>query len=392
VASAENTDVVVVGGGPVGLATAIAARQHGLSVTLFERAQPPIDKACGEGLMPAGVAALARLGVGLPSPCAALRGIRYRSDGVVAEADFPGGERGAGIRRTVLHAALLERAGQTGVELRFGVLVEGIEDGAVRIAGGLVRGRFVVGADGLRSRVRRWSGLGRRDEPSGLAGQRFGVSRHFRTATADGSPVEVIFGDRAEAYLTPLAPDEIGVAILWSGDAAMRGGFDALLAARFDEALRARLAPLERLGQDRGSGPFRQRVVRRTRGALALVGDAGGYVDALTGEGLSLGFEQALALGEALGHGDLARYEREARRLALLPERLTRLALFAARHPALRRRYVAALARDPALFTALLGALGARRPLAASTVATLFGRLAFARPARAALLAARTAR
>jgi flavin-dependent dehydrogenase len=243
----------------------------------------------------------------------------------------------------------------------------------------------------LRSHVRRWAKLERGSAISGGKEQRFGVSRHFRTAAAFGSRVEVIFGDRAEAYLTPLAPDEIGVAILWSGGAA-HGGFDALLNERFDGMLAERLASLPGVGGDRGAGPFRQRVKRRTRGAVALVGDAGGYVDALTGEGLSLGFEQALALGEALALGDLARYERDARRLARLPERLTRLALFAARHPALRRRYVAALARDSALFTALLGALGARRPLAAATVATLVGRLATARPARDERRAAPAAR
>ncbi|MGB6361235.1 MAG: FAD-dependent oxidoreductase, partial [Thermoanaerobaculia bacterium] len=59
------SDVVVVGGGPAGLATAIAARDLGLAVTVLERRQPPIDKACGEGLMPDGVRRLAALGVRL---------------------------------------------------------------------------------------------------------------------------------------------------------------------------------------------------------------------------------------------------------------------------------------------------------------------------------------
>ncbi len=162
-------DVFVVGGGPVGLATAIAARAHGLSVRLVDRQRPPIDKACGEGLMPAGVAALAALGVALPARSVRFRGIRYVSDGVVAEADFPGGESGAGrgIRRTELHAALVARAEEVGVDLAWGERVEEVRVGEVRTAQASFPCRFVVGADGLHSRVRRAVGL---EDPAGVGG------------------------------------------------------------------------------------------------------------------------------------------------------------------------------------------------------------------------------
>jgi menaquinone-9 beta-reductase len=375
-----TADLVVVGGGPAGLATAIAARRHGLAVTLLERRRPPLDKACGEGLLPAGVAALARLGVEPPARRFPFRGIRYRTPGGGAAADFPDGARGLGIRRTELSAALLARAETLGVDLRFGVRAESVAGGRVHSSAGEFTGRFVVGADGLHSALRRDAGL---ERPTS-AQPRFGVTRHFRGAPWSDH-VEVLFGDRAEAYVTPLAEDEIGVAILWSGG---KGGFDALLATRFPSGLdlAAKLARLTPLGRDLGAGPFRQRVRRRTKSALALAGDAGGYVDALTGEGLSLAFEQAEALAEALradpvaaGGGAsgnaLERYERDARRLAALPDRLTRLSLFAALHPAVGRRYVAALARDPALFSLLLGALGSRRPLGAGAVLRLAGRL-----------------
>jgi flavin-dependent dehydrogenase len=231
----------------------------------------------------------------------------------------------------------------------------------VETAGGEVRARFVVGADGLRSKVRAWAGLAAGLATGERTRRRFGVVRHFRCAPWSAR-VEVHFGDRAEAYVTPLASDETGVAILWNGDGE---GFDALLARRLPAELAARLSGVPALGLDRGAGPFAQVTRGRVAAArIALVGDAGGYLDALTGEGLALAFEQALALGDALAAGDLAGYERAARRAARRPELLTRLALAAARHPALRRRVVAALARDPELFSRLLGALGAGRPLA----------------------------
>ena len=363
-------DVVVVGGGPVGLAAAIAARLHGLSVRLVERQRPPIDKACGEGLMPAGVRALAALGVPLPLRSLPFRGIRYLSDGVVAEADFPG-VPGRGIRRTELHGALVRRAEEVGVELVWGTRVESAGVGCVRTAAAIWPCRFVVGADGLRSPLRRALGLGAGEVPPARGDAaappgwspraRFGVSRHLQLAPWS-ERVEVTFGIAAEAYVTPLAADEIGVAILWSGG---KGGFDELLATRFPPALAARLAGAAVAGRDHGAGPLRQpaRGAVAGGGRIALVGDAAGYVDALTGEGLSLGFEAALALGESLAAGDLTAYARRLARLAALPNGLTHLLLVAARRPWLRRRLVGALAADPVLFGSFLGLLGDRRPL-----------------------------
>ena len=385
-----SVDVAVVGGGPVGLATAIAARLRDLSVVVLERQTPPIDKACGEGLMPAGVAARARLGVDLPERSRPLRGIRYLSDGLVAEADFPAGARGRGVCRKALHQALVTRAAALGAELRFATKVEAIVDGAVLAAGEAIRPRFLVGADGLHSAIRQAGDFGARKRRANAA-DRFGVVRHFRIPPWS-ERVEVTFGDRAEAYVTPLAEDEIGVALLWSGGKA---DFDTLLRERLPRALAERLAAASVVpatgvrSPDRGAGPFRQRVARRVdrrQRNLALVGDAAGYVDALTGEGLSLGFECAEALASAIACDDLPGYERQARRLAALPDRLTRIALFAARRPALRRRLVSALARDPALFSSLLGLLGMRRGCAelkardALGAARLLGRLAFSTP------------
>jgi len=352
-------DLVVVGGGPVGLAAAIAARLAGLAATVVETRRDPVDKACGEGIMPEGVAALAALGVDAAVLGVPFRGIRYRSDEIVADGDFPDGTLGVGVRRTALRSALRERALGLGVELLEGERVEALTGHGVRTARGEIEARRVAGADGLHSRVRQWAGLERR-QPRGRA-RRFGVRRHY-ASSIPAPRVEVVFGRAAEAYLTPVGATEMGVALLWSGPAK---GFDELLATRFPAELGERLAGFETLSRDRGAGPFAQRTHGVVAGRVALIGDAAGYVDALTGEGLSLGFAEARALVDALVAGDLSRYARQSKRLRRRPEAITRLALFMARRPALRRRVVAAFAADPALFAALLAALGCGRPLAA---------------------------
>jgi flavin-dependent dehydrogenase len=343
------TDLVVVGGGPVGLATAIHAAQRGLSAVVLERRMPPLDKACGEGLMPPGVAALAEMGVVIAEhERAPFVGIRYVDGPVVAEARFA--ERpGWGVRRTVLAEAMATRARALGVDLRHGCAMKGWrptpEGVLVESAGGALRARMLVGADGLRSRVRRDAGLAR-----ALRGRpRFGVRRHYRCKP--WSPfVEVHWSERAEAYVTPIGPEEVGVAILWDGSG---GRFEALL-DRFS-GVRARLASALPTSGPRGAGPFRQGVRRRSAGGVALVGDAAGYLDALTGEGLTLGFHTAAALVDTIAQGrPLVAYERAYRQLTRTYYRTTALLLGVARQPWLRARLVRTLARHPDLFARFL--------------------------------------
>jgi menaquinone-9 beta-reductase len=349
----DAADVVVVGGGPAGLATAIGARLRGLSVIVVEGRRPPLDKACGEGVMPDGVAALARLGVVVPGR--RFWGICWRQEGSEVHGRFPASP-GLGVRRPALHGALAARAEALGVDLRWGVRVQGMADQSVLTAGGAVGGRFLVGADGLHSRMRHWAGLA----SDGGRHKRFGVRRHLAIPPWS-EEVEVTWGEGAEAYVTPVAAREVGVALLWSGKGA--GGFDALL-RRFPElAERLRGAPAS--SRDRGAGPFHQRVRGVVRGHLALVGDAAGYLDALTGEGVGLAVQQAEALAAALAAADLGRYRRAHRRLGRLPGALTALLLVAERRPRLRRRLLAALAADPPLFSRLLGVHSRQLPPAA---------------------------
>lgn len=341
----ETADLVVVGGGPAGLAAAIAAHLGGLSAIVLDKRQGVLDKACGEGLMPSGVAALQGFGVEVAvEGWSRFTGIAYIDGDVRAEADFPSGS-GMGIRRVFLHEALVQRAEALGVELRWSQKVTGLADGGVQTEAGLVRGRFVVGADGLHSAVRHWLGLG-----SGAAKlQRFALRRHYRVRPWS-KRVEVHWADDCEAYVTPTGPERVGIAFLWSGG---KSRYDKLM-TRFPR-LAERLEGAEVETKVRGAGPLWQKVSGVTEGRVALMGDAAGYIDAITGEGLSVAFHQARALVHAVQADDLSLYARAHKRITTQPFALIRLLLFIEARPWLRRRVLLALANNAPAFSDFLG-------------------------------------
>jgi flavin-dependent dehydrogenase len=343
--TAPPLDLLVVGGGPAGLATAVRARLAGLTATVLDRSHPPIDKACGEGLMPDAVVRLKEIGVeprGFP-----FRGIRYFDGDVMAEGLFPQAG-GLGVRRTELHQALVRRAEEVGVDLHWGVKATGLGAGEVETEQGIFAARWIVGADGLLSRVRRWAGLEDGEGPC----RRFGVRRHFQVAPWSDF-VEVYWGPACEAYVTPVAADEVGIALLWSGG---KEDFESLLAHL--PLLKEKIAGAPAVSRDRGAGPLHQRVRGVCRGNVLLVGDAAGYLDAITGEGLAVALHQSAALVEALsarGAGEPDRYAAACRRIHRLPNFMTSLVLALERRPRLRARAIRALAAEPALFSRLLG-------------------------------------
>jgi flavin-dependent dehydrogenase len=161
--------------------------------------------------------------------------------------------------------------------------------------------------------------------------------------------VEVYWADGCEAYVTPVSEGEVGVALLWSG---FQTDFEGLL-GRFPR-LRRRLEGSRTVSRTRGAAVLEQRTRAVHSGPVALVGDAAGYRDAITGEGLSLAFHQAVALAAAIDAGDLGHYERAQRRLTRLPYALIRVLLELEARPRLRRRLVATLAAEPDVFARLL--------------------------------------
>ena len=336
-------DVLIAGGGPAGLATAIRCAQAGLSVTVAEPRTGPIDKACGEGLMPAAVTRLAALGVhpaGRP-----LRGIRYMDGSHRSDALFRHGP-GLGVRRTTLHAALAARA----AELEIPVLPRRVT-GFTRRGGGVtaagVEARYLVAADGLHSAIRRACGL----DPPPARHTRFGLRRHYRVAPWTDL-VEVYWSRDAEAYVTPVAEDQVGVAVLGGG----RGDYSSRLAAF--PALRERLAGAAPASDIRGAGPLRQDVRRRTAGNVLLVGDASGYLDALTGEGIGAALAQAAVLADCVAAGRPDAYDRAWRRASRRSWLLTSGLLWARHQPLLAPRIVPAAQRLPRLFAVLVNLVG----------------------------------
>jgi flavin-dependent dehydrogenase len=356
-------DALVVGGGPAGLAFAAAAAARGLDVAVLERRAGPVDKACGEGILPAGVRALHSLGV-LPSlspadatPLDELRWIDL--DGPEARLALPA-PGGLGVRRTALSAALRERARAAGAELVEGVEVishlAGRDEIRVGLAGGGERAaRVLVAADGLASPTRRRAGL---DRPVRGA-RRFGLRRHFARAPWSDA-VEVHFGRGAEAYVTPCGAGRVGVAFLFERESG--GRFDQLL-DRFPE-LRDRLHGAAPDSEPLGAGPLARAARSPIAHRLALLGDAAGYVDAVTGDGLSLALGCALDLAallpEALSHGATAAalepYARAWRRRFRPYAAWTRAVLVLSRHPPLRRRAIALAGASPRAFERLVAA------------------------------------
>ena len=371
----KSFDVGIVGGGPAGLALGIEAATLGLSTVVLERQACPVDKACGEGVMPSGLSSLERLGV-LPhldrAECAPFHAVAYVQEGgrpAVGQLPSPGG---LGIRRLALHAAMAARARAAGVTLEEQTALRSHVIDAAHASlftdDDVYRVKVMVAADGLHSMLRKAEGL----ELDGGGPRRFGLRRHVRRAWVPR--VEVHFAPGVEAYVTPAGRERVGVAFLWTqGEIEEKVSFDSLL-ARFP-ALAEALAGAPFESEVQGAGPLFQRVSKRVKDRFVLLGDAAGYVDAITGEGLSLAFSSAHVLAELLpealkrngGASTFAAYERATERMFRRYAWLAESLLWAIAHPGLRRFAVNRLAGVPALFTWALGqVMGEEEPVASS--------------------------
>jgi flavin-dependent dehydrogenase len=361
----RETEILVIGGGPAGLAAAIAARRKGFEVTVADGAKPPIDKACGEGLMPNTIAALRELGIPIhPSDGRIFRGLRFIEGKTEAEANFPG-ESGVGVARTVLHRKMVERAEECGVSLLWNTPVSGLTEAGAVLRGREMPAKWVVGADGIRSRVRHWSGL----DFASRHKVRFAQRRHYRIRPWTDC-VEIYWGRMMQAYVTPLGDEETCVALI-SDDPRMR------LEDTWEEfpKLAARVQNAEPSGVDRGGVTVISRLSRVYRGKVILTGDASGSVDAITGEGLCLSFRQAIALADSLASGRLETYQAAHRRLSRATYVMSRLLVRLGRYGKLRQRALRVLAKDPGLFARFLaGHTGKSSAVDIAATSLRFGR------------------
>lgn len=340
----SSTDVFVCGGGPAGLAAAIASRQAGFRTVLADPSRPPIDKACGEGLMPDSLAALAQLGVTVPvDESFPFQGIRFWGEQSNVSARFPSGA-GLGVRRTVLHRLLVDRAERAGVELLWGARTTGIAPNAVLLDGRRIHTRWIVGADGQGSQVRRWAGLDRFHRNS----CRYGFRRHFRLAPWTDH-MEIYWAEGCQIYVTPVSDREVCVVVL-SRDSHLR--LDHVL-PRFPKLL-PHLRQAATQEPERGAISPTRTLRRVTRGQVALIGDASGSVDSITGEGMCLAFQQAVELAAALESGGLSQYEKQHARLLRRPTRMADFMLLLDRIPLLRERALRALSAQPGVFAGIL--------------------------------------
>ncbi|HXE75235.1 MAG TPA: NAD(P)/FAD-dependent oxidoreductase [Candidatus Xenobia bacterium] len=371
-------DVLIAGGGPAGSALAILLGRQGLSVELFDRSRFPREKPCGEGLMPAGLAVLNRLGAADAIGGAPFFGIRFHFGDKTIEGRFPQVAGfpivGRGQRRQRLDRILFQLAAETpGVAARAGAKVEAPLLGNGRVVGLCVNGEprqasLVVAADGARSRLRRQLGL---DLP--VRRKRFGVRAHFRLAPGREQPpwVEVFAAGDHELYVTPLPEGEMLVAAL-ADSRPLRESIERVFRRWCGEhpAVAARLEGAEQVSSLLCASPLEARARSGVAPGIVLLGDAAGFLDPITGGGMT----QALMTAELLAGyvaknhataGDwLWEFERDRRALLWDYRFLTHAMLFLADHPRLTHALLTRLRLPPVLLSHLIGvSSGVRRLL-----------------------------
>jgi 2-polyprenyl-6-methoxyphenol hydroxylase-like FAD-dependent oxidoreductase len=368
---ADVVDVVIAGAGPAGATLAILLGRAGLSVELYDAHRFPRDKPCGEGIMPAGVAVLERLGLRDAVGGQPLATVRYHGFGLTAEAPFPSRLGRAPValaqRRLHLDSVLVAAARATpNVRVFEGAPVEGAVRAqgraiGLRVGGDLRRAGLVVGADGSQSAVRATLGL---ERPAPATG-RVGVRMHFKLAAPGPDRLEIFVGRGHELYVAPLPDGELLLAALGPHD-ALAGGARAALARWCAEEplLAAWLEGATPVTAPAGRAP----VARRARAGFApgavLLGDAAEARDPLTAGGIAHALCTAERLAaivpHALTEGDrwLSRFDRERRRLLRSHGWLTRALVALVSRPALARATLAGMRGAPRVMTALLGVGG----------------------------------
>ena len=351
-----HSDVLIIGSGPAGLASAIAAARHGLHVEVVDARKPPLDKACGEGLLPGTLESLAAIGFDLrsgldPAESVSLHGVRFIGNScsdhfTTIQCAFPG-TLGRGIRRTALHQLLFDRATSLGVRFHWENTLRSISPGkniAVHTDNQTLHARYLIGADGHHSPVAAFAGL----DPGTTHSRRIGLRQHY-AVTPWSRFVEIYWSNHGQAYVTPISPGEVCIAFVTREKAVSPDQ-----ALRHFPALQRHLVAAQPSGTPRGSITLGRTLRSVTSGNIALIGDASGSVDAITGEGIALSFRQAAALALAVKTGNLAAYQQAHRRIMRLPGIMSRSLLLMDRSPLLRDSVLGLFRRSPGLFDGLL--------------------------------------
>jgi geranylgeranyl reductase family protein len=376
----ESREVVVVGGGPAGCATAIFLKERGHDVLLVDSARFPRDKICGEGVSPEAWRLLRAMGAADrvrahgPKP---LRGMRLTSpDGTSFVGEYGGArEPGFALRRFDLDLALLETVRARGIDV-----AEDTRATDVRVEGGVVTGlslsrgsgpgtvcgaRLVVAADGRGSLVARRLGL-LREHPRL---RKFAVRGHFEDVLGLGDYGEMHVGGGGYCGIAPLSRTAANVAFVLDRREMAKAGGDVL--AFYRDTLRRwpriaeRLAGARLLGTPRAIGPLALEARGVSAPGALLVGDAAGFYDPFTGEGVTLALrsaEMAADVGSrALRRGpphDLREYDRLRRAATRHKFRLNHLLQFVVEWPGLSNAVAARLARRQDLADQLVGIAG----------------------------------
>lgn len=372
-----ETDVLVVGGGPAGAATAIFLRQRGHHVTLLDEARFPRDKVCGEGISPEAWRLLRAMGADADVRALAPRAVRgmrlHAPDGTVFAGTYASADAGFAVRRSAFDAALLAVARRAGVTVR-----EGLRASALLGQSGVVTGvsaangtgperlsaRIVVGADGRRSMVARRLGLLREHRRL----RKFAVRGYWKGVGAlhDMGEMHVVPG--AYCGIAPLSADEANVTFVLDRDEMQPAGGDLgdfyrATLARWPD-IQERLATATLLGPPRAIGPLALEADRVTVPGALLVGDAAGFYDPFTGEGVTLALRSAEIASEVAdaalrdGSHDLQEYERRRRAATRDKFRLNRLLQQVIARPWVANAVAHRLARRGDLANRLVGIAG----------------------------------